>query len=147
MDVIITTVIILCDLQISHWICKYYYRTILSCAIYFICIITNIALDLYYNHVVICKTKIKVYKNKFLEKTQGYGDLGIDCDKFIKNLFALRPCFQPASYLSATKRSTSYDDYLQSVYPKYSIQLNLYILTIKLLIPVGIQTKIVALFK
>ena len=63
-----------------------------------------------------------------MEKTQGNGVLSIGCDKFFKNLFAMRPCIYAASYLSIIK-----DLYLmmityKSVYPKYSIQLNLYIL-------------------
>ena len=62
-----------------------------SCAIYFISIqIWHLIYILH--HVAICKTQIKVYKSIF-GKTQGNGDLGISCDKFFKNLFALRPCF------------------------------------------------------
>ena len=45
------------------------------------------------HHLEMCKIKTKVYKYEIFGKTRGNGDLGIDCDKFFKNLFALRPCF------------------------------------------------------
>jgi len=74
------------------------------------------------------KLKLRYINLSFFGKTQGNGDLGIGCDKFFKNLFALRPCFYAASYLPVTKglhlMMITYNVYIQNILYK----LNLYTL-------------------
>ena len=95
------------------------------------------------------KLKLR-YLNLNFGKTQVNGDLGIGCDKFFKNLFALRPCFQATNYLPITKglhlMMITYNVYIQNIQYKF----NLYILRLlSKLFPQECynKTKIVALFK